>query len=112
MMHISNFRKKSLCMHVCLFLSIIAKNTDCFYIYIYSFVIVTFRILYNVLQEDTISINHNWLNGCNIDIMWQFLQNELLSVQKEISEWRNTMDSWHQHCQVLWIIVFFLLEKK
>lgn len=58
-------------------------------------------ILYNVLQEDTISINHNWLNGCNVDIMWQFLQNELLSVQKEISEWRNTMDSWHQHCQVL-----------
>lgn len=60
-------------------------------------------ILYNVLQEDTISINHNWLNGCNVDIMWQFLQNELLSVQKEISEWRNTMDSWHQHCQVLLI---------
>lgn len=59
------------------------------------------RTLYNVLQEDTISINHNWLNGCNVDIMWQFLQNELLSVQKEISEWRNTMDSWHQHCQVL-----------
>lgn len=58
-------------------------------------------ILSNVLQEDTISINHNWLNGCNIDIMWQFLQNELSSVQKEISEWRNTMDSWHQHCQVL-----------
>lgn len=54
-----------------------------------------------VLQEDTISINHNWLNGCNVDIMWQFLQCELSSVQKEIDEWRNTMDSWHQHCQVL-----------
>ncbi|XP_014890236.1 2-oxoglutarate and iron-dependent oxygenase JMJD4 [Poecilia latipinna] len=55
--------------------------------------------VYNL--EDTISINHNWLNGCNIDIMWQFLQNELSSVQKEIEEWRNTMDSWHQHCQVI-----------
>uniref|UniRef100_A0A672ZIF5 2-oxoglutarate and iron-dependent oxygenase JMJD4 n=1 Tax=Sphaeramia orbicularis TaxID=375764 RepID=A0A672ZIF5_9TELE len=55
--------------------------------------------VYNL--EDTISINHNWLNGCNIDIMWQFLQNELSSVQKEIDEWRNTMDSWHQHCQVI-----------
>ncbi|XP_036940319.1 2-oxoglutarate and iron-dependent oxygenase JMJD4 isoform X2 [Acanthopagrus latus] len=55
--------------------------------------------VYNL--EDTISINHNWLNGCNIDIMWQFLQNELSSVQKEINEWRNTMDSWHQHCQVI-----------
>ncbi|XP_062260105.1 2-oxoglutarate and iron-dependent oxygenase JMJD4 isoform X1 [Platichthys flesus] len=54
--------------------------------------------VYNL--EDTISINHNWLNGCNVDIMWQFLQNELSSVQKEIDEWRNTMDSWHQHCQV------------
>uniref|UniRef100_H3CST7 2-oxoglutarate and iron-dependent oxygenase JMJD4 n=1 Tax=Tetraodon nigroviridis TaxID=99883 RepID=H3CST7_TETNG len=40
-------------------------------------------------------------NLCNVDIMWQFLQNELMSVQKEISEWRNTMDSWHQHCQVI-----------
>lgn len=61
-----------------------------------------------MFQEDTISINHNWLNGCNVDIMWQFLQNELMSVQKEISEWRNTMDSWHQHCQVLLKMVFLL----
>ncbi|XP_054622473.1 2-oxoglutarate and iron-dependent oxygenase JMJD4 isoform X2 [Dunckerocampus dactyliophorus] len=55
--------------------------------------------VYNL--EDTISINHNWLNGCNVDIMWQFLQIEMSSVQKEIDEWRNTMDSWHQHCQVI-----------
>ncbi|XP_036453164.1 2-oxoglutarate and iron-dependent oxygenase JMJD4 [Colossoma macropomum] len=55
--------------------------------------------VYNL--EDTISINHNWLNGCNLDIMWQFLQEELLSVQKEIEEWRDTMDTWHQHCQVI-----------
>uniref|UniRef100_A0A8C2HIY8 Jumonji domain-containing protein 4 n=1 Tax=Cyprinus carpio TaxID=7962 RepID=A0A8C2HIY8_CYPCA len=55
--------------------------------------------VYNL--EDTISINHNWLNGCNLDIMWQFLQEELSSVQREIGEWRDTMDSWHQHCQVI-----------
>uniref|UniRef100_A0A8C1JLF4 Jumonji domain-containing protein 4 n=1 Tax=Cyprinus carpio TaxID=7962 RepID=A0A8C1JLF4_CYPCA len=55
--------------------------------------------VYNL--EDTISINHNWLNGCNLDIMWQFLQEELSSVQREIEEWRDTMDSWHQHCQVI-----------
>ncbi|XP_067110024.1 2-oxoglutarate and iron-dependent oxygenase JMJD4 isoform X2 [Osmerus mordax] len=55
--------------------------------------------VYNL--EDTISMNHNWLNGCNVDIMWQFLQNELSAVQREIEEWRNTMDSWHQHCQVI-----------
>lgn len=66
----------------------------------YLIVTMEFCLIF-VLQEDTISINHNWLNGCNIDIMWQFLQNELSSVQKEINEWRNTMDSWHQHCQVL-----------
>lgn len=55
--------------------------------------------VYNL--EDTISINHNWLNGCNLDIMWQFLQEELSSVQREIEEWRDTMDTWHQHCQVI-----------
>lgn len=99
-------------MHVCLFLSIVAKNISALIFFLkYIFLCNSdIRILYYVLQEDTISINHNWLNGCNIDIMWQFLQNELLSVQKEISEWRNTMDSWHQHCQVLLIIVLFLLK--
>ncbi|KAJ8272969.1 hypothetical protein GJAV_G00095650 [Gymnothorax javanicus] len=55
--------------------------------------------VYNL--EDTISINHNWLNGCNLDIMWQFLQGELSAVQREISEWRDSMDTWHQHCQVI-----------
>ncbi|TRZ00501.1 hypothetical protein DNTS_026637 [Danionella cerebrum] len=55
--------------------------------------------VYNL--EDTISINHNWLNGCNLDVMWQFLQDELSSVQREIQEWRDTMDTWHQHCQVI-----------
>ncbi|KAK9979882.1 hypothetical protein ABG768_013290 [Culter alburnus] len=55
--------------------------------------------VYNL--EDTISINHNWLNGCNLDTMWQFLQDELSSVQREIEEWRDTMDTWHQHCQVI-----------
>ncbi|XP_012683293.1 2-oxoglutarate and iron-dependent oxygenase JMJD4 [Clupea harengus] len=55
--------------------------------------------VYNL--EDTISINHNWLNGSNLDIMWQFLQDELASVQREIEEWRETMDTWHQHCQVI-----------
>ncbi|XP_041046591.1 2-oxoglutarate and iron-dependent oxygenase JMJD4 isoform X2 [Carcharodon carcharias] len=55
--------------------------------------------VYNL--EDTISINHNWLNGCNIDIMWQFLQGELTAVQEEIGEWKNCMEGWHQHCQLL-----------
>ncbi|XP_062349161.1 2-oxoglutarate and iron-dependent oxygenase JMJD4 isoform X2 [Cinclus cinclus] len=38
--------------------------------------------VYNL--EDTISINHNWVNGCNVALMWCFLQDELAAVQREI----------------------------
>ncbi|XP_062850650.1 2-oxoglutarate and iron-dependent oxygenase JMJD4 [Trichomycterus rosablanca] len=55
--------------------------------------------VYNL--EDTISINHNWMNGCNVDVVWRFLQEELGLMQKEIEEWKETMDSWHQHCQLM-----------
>ncbi|XP_043921799.1 2-oxoglutarate and iron-dependent oxygenase JMJD4 isoform X1 [Protopterus annectens] len=55
--------------------------------------------VYNL--EDTISINHNWLNGYNVAFMWNFLQKELRLVQQEISEWKETMDNWHDHCQVI-----------
>ncbi|XP_018121649.1 2-oxoglutarate and iron-dependent oxygenase JMJD4 isoform X2 [Xenopus laevis] len=55
--------------------------------------------VYNL--EDTISINHNWINGCNVSAMWNFLHTELLSVEKEISEWREMMEDWHLHCQVI-----------
>ncbi|XP_044772737.1 2-oxoglutarate and iron-dependent oxygenase JMJD4 isoform X2 [Neomonachus schauinslandi] len=34
--------------------------------------------------EDTISINHNWVNGCNLANMWHFLQQELRAVQQEV----------------------------
>ncbi|XP_066122554.1 2-oxoglutarate and iron-dependent oxygenase JMJD4 isoform X2 [Saccopteryx bilineata] len=51
--------------------------------------------------EDTISINHNWVNGCNLANMWHFLQQELCAVQQEVSEWRDTMPDWHSHCQVI-----------
>ncbi|XP_036594338.1 2-oxoglutarate and iron-dependent oxygenase JMJD4 [Trichosurus vulpecula] len=55
--------------------------------------------VYNL--DDTISINHNWMNGCNVATMWHFLQAELGAVQQEIYEWRDTMEDWHQHCQVI-----------
>lgn len=55
--------------------------------------------VYNL--EDTISINHNWVNGCNVSAMWRFLQAELSAVQREIGEWRETMEDWEQHCQML-----------
>ncbi|KAF6280843.1 jumonji domain containing 4 [Rhinolophus ferrumequinum] len=51
--------------------------------------------------EDTISINHNWVNGCNLANMWHFLQQELRAVQREVSEWKDTMPDWHHHCQVI-----------
>ncbi|XP_077618267.1 2-oxoglutarate and iron-dependent oxygenase JMJD4 isoform X1 [Crocuta crocuta] len=51
--------------------------------------------------EDTISINHNWVNGCNLANMWHFLQQELRAVQQEVNEWRDTMPDWHHHCQVI-----------
>uniref|UniRef100_A0A8C2P1B9 2-oxoglutarate and iron-dependent oxygenase JMJD4 n=1 Tax=Capra hircus TaxID=9925 RepID=A0A8C2P1B9_CAPHI len=52
-------------------------------------------------RGDTISINHNWVNGCNLANMWHFLQQELSAVQQEVIEWRDTMPDWHHHCQVI-----------
>ncbi|PNJ39290.1 JMJD4 isoform 2 [Pongo abelii] len=34
--------------------------------------------------DDTISINHNWINGFNLANMWRFLQQELCAVQEEV----------------------------
>ncbi|ELW67343.1 JmjC domain-containing protein 4 [Tupaia chinensis] len=51
--------------------------------------------------DDTISINHNWVNGCNLANMWHFLQQELHAVQEEVSQWRDSMPEWHHHCQVI-----------
>ncbi|XP_020025350.1 2-oxoglutarate and iron-dependent oxygenase JMJD4 isoform X2 [Castor canadensis] len=51
--------------------------------------------------DDTISINHNWVNGFNLANMWHFLQQELQAVQREVSEWRDSMPDWHHHCQVI-----------
>ncbi|XP_022079335.1 jmjC domain-containing protein 4-like isoform X2 [Acanthaster planci] len=50
--------------------------------------------------EDTISINHNWLNGCNLDITWAFLQQELALVKKSISDCRD-MEGWDLQCQMI-----------
>ncbi len=50
--------------------------------------------------EDTISINHNWLNGCNILLSWEFLKSSLTEVQDQISDVRD-MEGWHQQCQMI-----------
>nr|XP_004611686.1 unnamed protein product [Sorex araneus] len=51
--------------------------------------------------DNTISINHNWVNGCNLGHMWHFLQQELRAVQQEVIEWKESMPDWHHHCQVI-----------
>ncbi|XP_014664336.1 PREDICTED: jmjC domain-containing protein 4-like isoform X2 [Priapulus caudatus] len=50
--------------------------------------------------EDTISLNHNWVNGFNIDIMWNMLQATLIEVQHEIED-VSDMEGWEQQCQVV-----------
>ncbi|XP_038611721.1 2-oxoglutarate and iron-dependent oxygenase JMJD4 isoform X2 [Tachyglossus aculeatus] len=52
-------------------------------------------------QDDTISINHNWVNGGNVGAMWRFLQAQLGAVQREVAQWRDVMDDWPGHCQLM-----------
>jgi hypothetical protein len=58
--------------------------------------------VYNM--EDTISINHNWLNGCNVDISWEYIKQGLRDVENEIRDVREEKikdKTWYQDCQVL-----------
>ncbi|KAK2158451.1 hypothetical protein LSH36_170g04047 [Paralvinella palmiformis] len=50
--------------------------------------------------EDTISINHNWSNGCNIDLCWHYLMTSMSAVQQEISDCRD-MEGWAEQCQLI-----------
>ncbi|KAI4464775.1 arginine demethylase and lysyl-hydroxylase jmjd [Holotrichia oblita] len=51
-------------------------------------------------MKDTISINHNWINGCNINSVRQSLENHLVSVEKEIEDCQD-MENFQEHCQVM-----------
>lgn len=57
----------------------------------------------NVL--DTISINHNWINACNIDHVWNALQKNIICVQHEIEEFKNT-EEFDSQCQLILKTVF------
>ncbi|XP_008193873.1 2-oxoglutarate and iron-dependent oxygenase JMJD4 [Tribolium castaneum] len=50
--------------------------------------------------EDTISVNHNWVNGCNILKMWETIEYNLKCVKKEIEDCCD-MEGFLQHCQVM-----------
>ncbi|CAG9784271.1 unnamed protein product [Diatraea saccharalis] len=54
---------------------------------------------------DTISINHNWINGCNIKKVWETLETQLISVENEIAEFRTSEDFTLQ-CQLILKSVF------
>ena len=49
--------------------------------------------------EDTVSINHNWFNGTNIEEVVVRLEAELKKVQKELSDCKG--EGWDQMCQQL-----------
>lgn len=50
--------------------------------------------------QDTISINHNWINACNINNVWKSLKCNLAAVEKEIEDCRD-MDNFQEHCQIM-----------
>lgn len=47
---------------------------------------------------DTISVNHNFFNGCNIQHIWKSLTQNLSSVVREIEDCRD-MSNFEDHCQ-------------
>ncbi|GLH16369.1 2-oxoglutarate and iron-dependent oxygenase JMJD4 homolog [Gryllus bimaculatus] len=60
---------------------------------------------HQVWNLDTISINHNWVNGCNIENMWLSMQKNLNDVKKEIEDCQ-AMEDWAEHCQIMLQAVF------
>eukprot|EP01126_Amoeba_proteus_P041714 TRINITY_DN4497_c0_g1_i2.p1 TRINITY_DN4497_c0_g1~~TRINITY_DN4497_c0_g1_i2.p1 ORF type:complete len:375 (-),score=91.84 TRINITY_DN4497_c0_g1_i2:133-1257(-) len=54
--------------------------------------------------DDTISLNHNWANGCNVDIIWDYLKHQLVTVEKAISHLKSSFSTnleWSEQCQLL-----------
>jgi hypothetical protein len=50
--------------------------------------------------DDTVSINHNWFNGCNVNFVVDSLLNHHREVEKEIEDCRD-MENFVDHCQVM-----------
>lgn len=61
--------------------------------------------VYNM--EDTISVNHNWFNGCNVRAIWRALEGSYQDVLKEIADCRD-MEDFDEHCQLMLRSVFGL----
>lgn len=56
-------------------------------------------ISFSRFQEDTISINHNWFNGCNIEHIWKCLYQAAVEVENEISDIKE-FEGWEDQWQV------------
>lgn len=50
--------------------------------------------------EDTISINHNWFNGCNIHCILNAMISKFNAVLREIDDCKD-MDGFEEHCQLM-----------
>lgn len=50
--------------------------------------------------EDSVSVNHNWFNGCNIGRIIDNIINHHEAVEKEISDCKD-MDDFTNHCQLM-----------
>lgn len=50
--------------------------------------------------QDTISINHNWINGCNVHFVWKALEDTLKQVEHEIEEFKSTPE-FNNECQTM-----------
>ncbi|XP_014259233.1 jmjC domain-containing protein 4 [Cimex lectularius] len=55
--------------------------------------------------DDTISINHNWVNACNIYGMWTSLNEMFSKAQAEIADCRN-MGDWDARAQLMLKLCF------
>lgn len=57
-------------------------------------------------MEDTISINQNWFNGCNIDLIYANLIKAYKEVQDEIIDLKEADEDWFGTCQKLLAVHF------
>lgn len=50
--------------------------------------------------DDSVSVNHNWFNGCNINIIADCLLTHYDEVEKEIADCQD-MENFEEHCQLM-----------
>ncbi|XP_049548391.1 2-oxoglutarate and iron-dependent oxygenase JMJD4 homolog [Anopheles darlingi] len=55
--------------------------------------------------EDTISVNHNWFNACNVTAVWSNLRAALQDVLREIDDCRD-MENFDEHSQLMLKVSF------